>query len=313
MSNDLLSRLSRSWSQPEIPEQIPQGDMPGDQVRIGPEHIAKSGVIFPRLLELLAETVKQTGRDKVVVAVCGGSGVGKSETASLLSFYLRQMGIGSYTMSGDNYPRRIPMYNDAERLRVFRCAGLRGLVGSGLASPERMERLRALQLQELDADPAQASELPWLEVYQREGRSGLAGYLGTGYEQDFDEVSQILDQFHNGAGQIWLKRMGRTETEVWYEAVDFSEIQVLVLEWTHGNNRNIRGVDIPILLNSTPEETRAHRRQRNRDGKTDAPFTTMVLEIEQQLLDSQADRAKLIVSKQGQLLSYGQYRRAMAQ
>ncbi len=56
---------------------------------------------------------------------------------------------------------------------------------------------------------------------------------------------------------------------------------MLVIEWTHGNNPNLNGVDVPILLNSTPEETLAHRRARNRDGKTDSPFTTMVLAIEQ--------------------------------
>ena len=44
-------------------------------------------------------------------------------------------------------------------------------------------------------------------------------------------------------------------------------------------------VDIPVLLNSTPEETKNHRRSRARDGKVDSAFTTMVLEIEQEMLD----------------------------
>ena len=106
--------------------------------------------------------------------------------------------------------------------------------------------------------------------------------------------------------------MGRTDTELWYDEVDFSEKSVLVIEWTHGNNANIVGVDIPILLNSTPEETREHRRLRGRDGKTDSPFTTMVLEIEQKLLDSQADRARIIVSKSGEIIGYADYRELMA-
>lgn len=308
----LVAQGCENWQCPQIPEDIPHGDMPGDSVQIGEGHIAKSKVLFPALLKELKKVFDETGRTKAVVSVSGGSGVGKSETASLFTYYLQEMGIGAYTMSGDNYPRRIPLYNDAERLSVFRNAGVRGLVGSGSADAEKFEILRRLQKEEVDSDPAKVSEYPWLAVYQAEGRSGLAAYLGTANEQNFDEVSSILDQFHNGAERIWLRRMGRDETALWYDSVDFSNVSVLVLEWTHGNNRGFRGVDIPVLLNSTPEETREHRRSRNRDGKVDSSFTTMVLEIEQKLLESQADRAKLILSKQGQLLSYAQYRQLMA-
>ena len=91
-----------------------------------------------------------------------------------------------------------------------------------------------------------------------------------------------------------------------------SQVRVLVIEWTHGNSDFIEGVDIPVLLNSTPAETLAHRRARNRDGKTDSAFTTMVLELEQQKLDAQAHKAKLILSKAGELMDYREYRRRMA-
>jgi alpha-galactosidase len=64
-------------------------------------------------------------------------------------------------------------------------------------------------------------------------------------------------------------------------------------------------------LNSTPQETLAHRRARNRDGATDSPFTTLVLELEQAMLESQAHKAKLIVSKSGELLSFEAYRKLM--
>ena len=96
--------------------------------------------------------------------------------------------------------------------------------------------------------------------------------------------------------------MGRTEDARWYSQVDFREINVLVLEWTHGNNAALQGIDIPVLLNSTPEETREHRRSRARDGKTDSAFTTMVLEIEQAELDSRAPFAKIIISKAGDII-----------
>ena len=98
---------------------------------------------------------------------------------------------------------------------------------------------------------------------------------------------------------IFLKRMGRTEDERWYDKVSFADTNVLIIEWTHGGNENLRGVDVPVLLNSTPEETREHRRLRARDGKTDSAFTTMVLEIEQEELDRVGKQAKIIMAKSG--------------
>lgn len=304
----LADKIS-AWQPPVIQGEIPHGDMPGDKVEIGQGHIDKANLVFPLLVPMAAEAAGDTGR--VVIAVCGGSGVGKSETASLLSHYFRTAGINSYTLSGDNYPRRIPMYNDAERVRVFRVGGMRGMLDAGVYTAEAGQTLKALWAAETDADPAQAADKPWLQVYQAEGRKALSGYLGTTAEQDYDELSAIIAAFKSGAEKLWLKRMGRTEDERWYEEVDLSDTNVLVIEWTHGNSDYLKGIDIPVLLNSTPEETRAHRRSRNRDGKVDSAFTTMVLEIEQKELDSCAHKAKLIVSKSGELLSYDAYRALM--
>lgn len=287
------------WQQPQVPEVIPQGDMPGDKIQIGLSHIAKANRIFP----LLLEEMKKLNSEKIVVSVFGGSGVGKSETASLLAWYLNSAGIGAYVMSGDNYPRRIPMYNDAERNRVFRAAGLKGLLHDGIYSDEVQAQLKALWEQELDAEPGKTTEFPWLESYQKSGRNALAQYLGTALEQDFDEINSVITNFRSGAKSGWLKRMGRTEDARWYSEVDFRDINVLILEWTHGNNAALQGIDVPILLNSTPEETREHRRSRARDGKTDSAFTTMVLEIEQAELDSRAHAAKIIISKTGEILN----------
>jgi hypothetical protein len=313
MEKPVLQKIQAAmsdWTPPAIPAQIPQGDMPGDKVKIVQAHIDKTNALFPQLLPLLAEALEEKGR--AVISVCGGSGVGKSGVASLLTYYLGQIGVGSYTMSGDNYPRRIPQYNDAERLSLFRTAGVRGMLTSGVYDPERAAVLKELQAAGTDADPGLVEEYPWLAVYQREGRARLSAYLGSSEEQDFDEVTGIISQFKNGADAIWLKRMGRTDTELWYDKVDFSGKSVLIIEWTHGNSRHFQGADIPILLNSTPSETAEYRRLRGRDGNTDSPFTTMVLEIEQKLLESQADRAKLILSKQGEILSYRAYRQRMA-
>ncbi|MBR3557106.1 MAG: ATP-binding protein, partial [Oscillospiraceae bacterium] len=115
------------WTAPALPDEIPHGDMPGDKIVIGEDHIRKAQLLFPRLLEAL----KELEGEKAVVSVFGGSGVGKSEIASLLAWYLKDIGVGSYVISGDNYPRRIPLYNDAERLSIFRVGGLRGLDASG--------------------------------------------------------------------------------------------------------------------------------------------------------------------------------------
>lgn len=110
------------------PSSIPTGDMPGDKVHITDWHLAAAATLYPALREQL-DPVLAAGR--AVVAVYGGSGVGKSELGSLLGHALNADGIGAYILSGDNYPRRIPSVNDAERLRVFRHAGVRGLVDAG--------------------------------------------------------------------------------------------------------------------------------------------------------------------------------------
>lgn len=314
MDKNAINRAAEAlpqWTPPAVSGGIPHGDMPGDKVEINQGHIDKANTIFPLLVPLAAEAAAQTGR--AVIAVCGGSGVGKSETASLLSHYFRSAGVGAYTLSGDNYPHRIPMYNDAERVRIFRVGGMRGMLEAGVYTAVATVGLHAMWAAESDADPMEAARRDWLRVYQAEGRKALAEYLGTPAEQDYDELSAIIARFKAGDDTLMLKRMGRTEDERWYEAVDVSQTSVLVIEWTHGNSDFLQGVDIPVLLNSTPEETRAHRRARARDGKTDSAFTTMVLEIEQAELDSCAHKAKIIISKSGEVLTYDQYRRLMGQ
>ncbi len=298
---------------PELTGELIHGDMPGDKIEINDTHMQKAKVIFPVLVKKLEAALAQNPCHRAVICVCGGSGVGKSETASLLGQALQNTGVGSYILSGDNYPHRIPAQNDAERIRVFRCGGISGLVVSGLYTEETKQVLRTLQEQDLDSDKKQCATYPWLSVYQNEGKKALSGYLGTEHEQNFAQLTSIIQQFKTGANAIYLKRMGRTELDLWYDLVDMTNKQVLIIEWTHGNSDRFSGVDIPILLNSTPQETLAHRRSRNRDGAVDSPFVTMVLELEQRQLESQAHKAQIIVSKSGELLTYEQYRKQMAE
>ncbi len=307
-----LKALSKeAFAFPEVTPDIPHGDMPGDKIGIDEGHIAKAQTIFPLLINEMIKKVENDGNKKIVLCVCGGSGVGKSEIASILSWYLKAAGIEAYTLSGDNYPRRIPMYNDAERLHIFREAGLKGMIADGVYTAERFEIVKGYQEAFDDANAKYVEENPWFASYLKAGRTGLAGYLGTANEINFAELSEIIKAFHEEKESIYLKRMGRTDTELWYDAVDMSQKDVLIVEWTHGNNDLLQGVDIPILLNSTPAETLAHRRARNRDGATDSAFTTMVLEIEQELLKSQAHKAKIIIAKSGDLLLWEDYQKLM--
>jgi alpha-galactosidase len=315
--NNIVEKIKQKF--PWIPadildtKSIPKGDMPGDKIEIGPQHIRKARIIFPKLLGLLISALEENLYQRAVVVVCGGSGVGKSEIASLISYYLNRKGLGSYTLSGDNYPHRVPKYNNAERRRVFRKSGIDGLILHGQYFDERPTLLMELQESGNDSNPDYTNHYPWLSVYQNTGRNGLKNYLGTTNEIDFKELTEIISRFKNGESKIFLKRMGREESELWYDPVDFSNKNVMIIEWTHGNNDNLQGIDIPILLHSTPQETLEHRRSRNRDGATDSPFTTMVLEIEQDMLVSQAPKAKMIVSKNGEIIDYSDFVKLIVQ
>jgi hypothetical protein len=313
-SKDVLEKLDNAnniLTDLNIPDDIPHGDMPGDKIEIGESHIEKAKTIFPILIKELKEKMSANPYNRAVVAVCGGSGVGKSEIASLLSYLLEQAGIGSYTMSGDNYPHRIPMYNDAERLNVFRESGIRGMVDSGVMNPEHFAKVKEWQIAEDDANKAHVETDSWFKAYIEAGEKGLDNYLGTPNETDFEEVDQIMKAFKDGADKLWLKRMGRDEASLWYDEVDMSAKQVLIVEWTHGNSDYMTQVDIPVLLNSTPQETLEHRRSRNRDGKLDSPFTMMVLELEQNKLVNQAHKAKIIITKAGEIISYDEFKKLM--
>ncbi|MGB4661451.1 MAG: adenylylsulfate kinase, partial [Mobilitalea sp.] len=49
------SAIESAWIPPVVSEtdQIPTGDMPGDKIKIGVEHIAKAQKIFPELCKQL--------------------------------------------------------------------------------------------------------------------------------------------------------------------------------------------------------------------------------------------------------------------
>lgn len=295
--------FASDWTPPKIDlESVKTGDMPGDKIQIGDSHIAKANTIFPHLLGRLGDA-------RLVVSVYGGSGVGKSEIASLLGHYCGVNGYPAYVLSGDNYARRIPKFNDQERLWTYRTGALDALAADPSFSNERMASLEAMWPDMEDMDPGSypAKEAAWLAAYHEAGRAALVDYLGTEREINFPMVNRIIESFRSGSETIALKRMGQTTDDLRYENVDFSGVQVLIVEWTHGNNPLLTGVDFPIYLFSTPAETLAHRLARGRDKNTDSPLISRVLEIEQNKLTSQADRAALIISKSGEVLSLEEF------
>lgn len=288
-----------TWQFPEPSADMPHGDMPGDKVMISDALIPHAQKLF----RLLVKKMYEKGDDKYVISVFGGSGSGKSVTTSLLTYYLNEAGIGTYAVSGDNYPRRIPEYNDAERVSIFRSEGLKGLLKENAYSTEVQEILSGLWKKETDSDPAEAVTYPWLKIYQSYGREALKGYLGEDKEQDFAQVNEVLAAFKRGDEKIWMKRMGRTEDARWYDEVDFSQTDVLILEWTHSGSEQVKNVDFAVCLRSKPEETKAYRLFRARDGKADSAFVTMVLEIEQEKLDRRMEEnADIILAKDGRIL-----------
>lgn len=288
-----------------------EGDVPGERIEVKEELVVKAKLLFEEMVKQLPDFLSENSYQRVVLTVCGGSGVGKTSIAALLSYYFNQAGVGCYTLAGDNYPHRIPQYNDAERLRIFREAGIHGMIEDGVYTAERFSILQKWQEMDEDANPEHLKEAAWFASYLNAGKRGLEGYLGTEKEMAYDEIGAVVSAFKDGAEEIWLRRMGREDTQLWYDCVDFRKIHILLIEWTHGNSDSYQGVDFPILLNSTPQETLEYRKSRNRDGAVDSAFTAMVLQIEQALLQSQASKAKLILSKAGELLTYEEYCRLM--
>ena len=140
-----------------------------------------------------------------------------------------------------------------------------------------------------------------MRVYKEAGEDGLRGYLGTKKEIDFDRINEVLAAFHEGKDTITLRHMGREDGEISSEETDFSGISVLLLEWTHGGSDDLHGVDLPVFLESSPEETKERRIRRNRDENAASPFICRVVELEQEKLEVQRKNAGLIVGKDGRV------------
>lgn len=252
-----------------------------------------------RLFPLIRKKTEERKEKKTVISISGGSGVGKTGMAFLLQNMFEKQGKKTLIISGDNYPHRIPMYNDAERIARFRMAGLNGLIAEKLYTDEVKEKL--LELQRAGRDAEEQEDMQWLSMYQKYGDKALTDYLGTGQELDYEAVSNLLMQFHGGTAQLLLRHMGRTPDDIWYDRRDVSDTDILILEWTHGNSTYLHGVDISVVLISTPEETLENRKKRNRDTAIDSPFVARVLRIEQKKINDGLKRADIIQDMHGRI------------
>ena len=252
-----------------------------------------------RLFPLILKKTEERKEKKTIISVSGGSGVGKTGMAFLLQNMFEKQGKKSLIISGDNYPHRIPMYNDAERIARFRMSGLNGLITEKLYTDEVKEKL--LELQKAGRDAEEQEDMQWLSIYQKYGDKALTDYLGTDQELDYEAVSNLLMQFHGGTSQLMLRHMGRTPDDIWYDRMDVSDTDILILEWTHGNSACLQGVDVSVVLISTPEETLENRKKRNRDTAIDSPFVARVLSIEQKKINDGLDRADIIQDMHGRI------------
>lgn len=291
----------KAWVSPDSAESAAQSGQCCGSVPISDAHIRKADSIFPPLMELLRPLLGAGSAGRAVIGICGGSGSGKSGTAAVIAQRLTREGIGNCVISGDNYPHRIPLYNDAERLRVFRFGGIHALIKKNMYSEEKGQAL--LDLQARDQDFSVSPEHPWLDQYISGGKEALAAYLGTSGEIDFDELNALIERFKSGVDTILLKHMGRDPASIFYESLPLDGIRVLIIEWTHANSPYLQGIDIPVFLMSTPQETLGHRLARNRDAAIDSPFTSLVLDIEQAQLLGQLPKAKIVISFEGQRLN----------
>ena len=252
-----------------------------------------------RLFPLILEKTEERKEKKTIISVSGGSGVGKTGMAFLLQNMFEKQGKKSLIISGDNYPHRIPMYNDAERIARFRMSGLNGLRTERLYTDEVKEKL--LELQKAGRDAEEQENMQWFSIYQMYGDKALTDYLGTDQELDYEAVSNLLMQFHGGTSQLLLRHMGRTPDDIWYDRRDVSDTDILILEWTHGNSAYLQGVDVSVVLISTPEETLENRKKRNRDTAIDSPFVARVLRIEQKKINDRLDQADIIQDMHGRI------------
>ena len=107
----------------------------GDLPAIQPRHRQAASRLLPRLI---AARSRCPDDERLIVAIGGESGSGKSEVATVLSLLLRAEGLKSVSIPGDAYFRRQPAKNHRQRLS----AHSNGTLEAYLGSPEEIDYAR---------------------------------------------------------------------------------------------------------------------------------------------------------------------------
>ena len=90
----------------------------GDVLKINISHRARASLLFSWLRNHYSDS-----KQKLVIAVGGPSGSGKSEIGALMSSLYQSSGIPAILVPCDNYPIRAPKYNDIHRRELFSTKG----------------------------------------------------------------------------------------------------------------------------------------------------------------------------------------------
>lgn len=94
----------------------------GDVLKINVSHRKRAQVLFDWLRGRYSEKP-----EKLVIAVGGPSGSGKSEIGALISSMYQNSGVPALLVPCDNFPIRAPKYNDAHRRELFDTKGKEAL------------------------------------------------------------------------------------------------------------------------------------------------------------------------------------------
>ena len=94
----------------------------GDVLKINDSHRRRTEVLFNWLRNKYPDL-----DTKLVIAVGGPSGSGKSEIGALLSAMYQDAGVRTLLVPCDNYPIRAPKFNDAHRREIFDTKGKEAL------------------------------------------------------------------------------------------------------------------------------------------------------------------------------------------
>jgi uridine kinase len=94
----------------------------GDVLKINDSHRRRAQVLFDYLRNRYTNP-----EEKIVIAVGGPSGSGKSEIGALIASMYQEAGVAALLVPCDNYPIRAPKFNDAHRRELFDTKGKEAL------------------------------------------------------------------------------------------------------------------------------------------------------------------------------------------